>query len=199
METYQWFTAKRKPRERGFSLIEVIFAIGILAIGLSALAMLAAQSLSGTERARYLSLATVLVSEKLEDLNRWPSGDPHVAAGGSLSTDNASGAINYYDDIDFSNRTGQVSETIASTNGTTTTYTNVIHQATGFVNTTANTTAPAGAGIISFHRRWLIEANPVVNGVTLTRARRVTVEVTLSGGAVRPGAAASFQQSLVRP
>jgi prepilin-type N-terminal cleavage/methylation domain-containing protein len=187
------------PRERGFSLIEVVFAVGILAVGLSALAMLAAQSLGGTQRARYLSLATMLVSEKLEDLDRWPSGDPHVAAGGSLTTDSASGAINYYDDIDFSNRTGQVSETIASTNGGTTTYTNVIHQATGIVNTTANTTAPAGAGIISFHRRWLIEANPVVNGQTLTGARRVTVEVTLAGGAVRPGAAASFQQSLVRP
>jgi prepilin-type N-terminal cleavage/methylation domain-containing protein len=199
METYPWFITNRNSRESGFSMIEVVFAIGILAVGLSALAMLAAQTMSGTERARYLSLATMLVSEKLEDLNRWPSVDPHVAAGGSLTTDSASGSINYYDDIDFSNTTGQVSETVASTSGGVTTYTNVIHQSTGYVNTTATTTAPAGSGIISFHRRWLIEANPTVNSLALTGSRRITVEVTLSGGAVRPGAAASFQQSLVRP
>jgi len=199
METYPLSITKRNSRKSGFSMIEVVFAIGILAVGLSALAMVAAQTMSGTERARYLSLATTLVSEKLEDLNRWPSVDPHVGAGGSLTTDSASGSINYYDDIDFSNTTGLVSETVASTSGGTTTYANVIHQSTGYVNTTATATAPSGSGIISFHRRWLIESNPTVNGVTLTGARRITVEVTLSGGAVRPGAAASFQQSLVRP
>jgi hypothetical protein len=138
----------------------------------------------------------MLVSEKLEDLNRWPSVDPHVAAGGNLTSDGSAGTLNYYDDIDFSNTTGQVSETVSNTNGT---YSNVIHKSTGIVDTSSTTAPPSGSGIISFHRRWLIETNPVVNGVTLTGARRITVEVTLSGGAVRPGAAASFQQSLVRP
>jgi prepilin-type N-terminal cleavage/methylation domain-containing protein len=196
MATYRSSTTDQKSRQGGFSLIEVVFAIGILAVGLSALAMLAAQTLSGTERARYLSLATMLVSEKLEDLNRWPSVDPHVAAGGNLTSDGSAGTLNYYDDIDFSNTTGQVSETVSNTNGT---YSNVIHKSTGIVDTSSTTAPPSGSGIISFHRRWLIETNPVVNGVTLTGARRITVEVTLSGGAVRPGAAASFQQSLVRP
>jgi prepilin-type N-terminal cleavage/methylation domain-containing protein len=196
MATYRSSTTDQKSRQGGFSLIEVVFAIGILAVGLSALAMLAAQTLSGTERARYLSLATMLVSEKLEDLNRWPSVDPHVAAGGNLTGDGSAGTLNYYDDIDFSNTTGQVSETVSNTNGT---YSNVIHKSTGIVDTSSTTAPPSGSGIISFHRRWLIETNPVVNGVTLTGARRITVEVTLSGGAVRPGAAASFQQSLVRP
>jgi prepilin-type N-terminal cleavage/methylation domain-containing protein len=196
MATYRSSTTDQKSRQGGFSLIEVVFAIGILAVGLSALAMLAAQTLSGTERARYLSLATMLVSEKLEDLNRWPSVDPHVAAGGNLTGDGSAGTLNYYDDIDFSNTTGQVSETVSNTNGT---YSNVIHKSTGIVDTSSTTAPPSGSGIISFHRRWLIETNPVVNGVTLTGARRITVEVTLSGGAVRPSAAASFQQSLVRP
>jgi Tfp pilus assembly protein PilV len=177
--------------------MEVLIAMFILTVGLTAMAGLVAQSLSGTDRARYMGLATTLVSEKLEDLNHWPAVEPHVAAGGSLTSDAASGTINYYDDIDLSNTNGYVSETIASTNGGTTTYSNVIHNATGYVNTVATTAAPTGSGIISFHRRWLIETNPVVNGITLTGSRRVTVLVTLSNSAVKP--AVSFQMSMVRP
>jgi Tfp pilus assembly protein PilV len=177
--------------------MEVLIAMFILTVGLTAMATLVAQSLSGTDNARYLGLATTLVSEKLEDLNRWPAADPHVAVGGSLSADSATGSINYYDDVDLSNTNGYVSETIASTTGTTTTYSNVIHNATGYVNTAATTQAPSGSGIVAFHRRWLIEADPVVNGITLTGSRRVTVLVTLTNQAVQPGV--SFQMSLVRP
>jgi hypothetical protein len=65
------------------------------------------------------------------------------------------------------------------------------------VDTTATTAAPSGSGIIEFHRRWLIESNPVVNGIALTGSRRVTVLVTLSNLAVKP--AVSFQMSMVRP
>jgi Tfp pilus assembly protein PilV len=169
----------------------------ILTVGLTAMATLVAQSLGGTDRARYLGLATTLVSEKLEDVNRWPSADPHVSAGGSLSADSSSGSINYYDDVDLSNTSGYVSETIASTTAGVTTYTNVIHNATGYVDTSSGTTAPTGSGIIAFHRRWLIEADPVVNGITLTGSRRVTVLVTLTNQAVEP--AVAFQMSLVRP
>jgi Tfp pilus assembly protein PilV len=177
--------------------MEVLIAISILVVGLTAMASLVAQSMGGTQNARYLGLATTLTSEKLEDLNRWPSVDPHVAAGGSLTSDSASGSLNYYDDIDLANTTGQVSETTSSTSGGTTTYTSVIHNATGYVQTNSNTSAPTGSGIIAFHRRWLIEANPVVNGITLTGSRRVTVEVTLTNQSVQP--TVSFQMSLVRP
>ena len=177
--------------------MEVLIAMFILTVGLTAMASLVAQSLSGTDRARYLGLATTLVSEKLEDLNRWTSVDPHVAAGGSLTTDAATGSISFFDDVDLSNTNGQVSETVASTSGGVTTYTNVIHNATGYVNTAATTTAPTGTGVIAFHRRWLIEPDPVVNGITLTGSRRVTVQVALSNQAVKP--AVSFQMSLVRP
>jgi Tfp pilus assembly protein PilV len=203
METYQFRLttpsplARNRGRALGFTLAEVLIAMFILTVGLTAMATLVAQSLGGTDRARYLGLATTLVSEKLEDLNRWPSADPHVGAGGSLSADSASGSINYYDDVDLSNTNGYVSETIASTTGGVTTYTNVIHNATGYVNTTATTQAPAGSGIVAFHRRWLIEADPVVNGITLTGSRRVTVLVTLTNQAVEP--AVVFQMSLVRP
>jgi len=175
--------------------MEVLIAIPILVIGLTAMASLVAQSFSGTDRARYLGLATVLASEKLEDLNRWPSVDPHVATGGGLAADTALGSLDYYDDVDLSNTNGYVSETIATTTAGVTSYSNVIHNATGYMNTAATTTAPAGTGIVAFHRRWLIEANPVVNGITLTGSRRVTVLVTLTNQTVP----VSFQMSLVRP
>ena len=189
--------ASNTNQAAGFSLMEVLIAISILVVGLTAMASLVAQSMGGTQNARYLGLATTLTSEKLEDLNRWPSVDPHVAAGGSLTSDSASGSLNYYDDIDLANTTGQVSETTSSTSGGTTTYTSVIHNATGYVQTNSNTSAPTGSGIIAFHRRWLIEANPVVNGITLTGSRRVTVEVALTNQSVQP--TVSFQMSLVRP
>jgi prepilin-type N-terminal cleavage/methylation domain-containing protein len=176
----------------GFSILEVIIAIAVVAIGLSAMAGLVAQSLSGTERARLMAVATTLTSEKLEDLNRWPSFDPHVAAGGSLTSDSAAGGLNYYDDIDMSSTTGQISETVAITAG----YSTVAHKSTGEVTTT-NTAAPSGNGTVAFHRRWLIEANPTVNSITLTGSRRVTVIVT--GTNITVGRAMSFQMSTIRP
>jgi hypothetical protein len=166
----------------------------ILIVGLTAMANLVAQSVAGTDSARYLGLATTLVSEKLEDLNRWPSGSPYVAAGGGLTADTAAGSLNYFDDVDLSNTTGKVSETVSKTDGT---YSNVIHNASGFMDTSSTTSPPAGSGIIAFHRRWLIEANPVVNGVTLTGSRRITVVTTLTNLAVKP--TVTFQMSLVRP
>jgi prepilin-type N-terminal cleavage/methylation domain-containing protein len=197
MGTYPYQPAPKSRMSRGFSLLEVVIAITVLTIGMVGLATLIAQSLTGTERARYVSLSTTLTSEKLEDLNRWPAVDPHVAAGGSLTSDNASGSVNYYDDVDLSNTTGQVSETMASTTGGVTTYTTVIHKATGEVIPAQNSTAPTGSGIVAFHRRWLIEADPVVNGVTLTGARRVTVLVTPTNQTINGGV--SFQMSAIRP
>lgn len=189
----------KRERAVGFSILEVLIAITILAIGLSAMAALVASSLSGTERARYMALATTLTSEKLEDLNRWPAPtpgslpDPHITTGGSITSDNAVSGVNYYDDIDLSNTAGQVSETVATSTG----FSSVIHKATGEVIPNNNSAAPTGSGTVAFHRRWLIEADPVVNSVTLTGSRRVTVLVTLTNQSVRP--TVNFQMSMIRP
>jgi prepilin-type N-terminal cleavage/methylation domain-containing protein len=187
-----------RGRARGFTLVEVVIAITVLVVGLCALAALVAQSLTGTTNARYLSTATTLASEKLEDLDRWPAVDPHVSPGGSLTSDIA-GTINYYDDVDLSNESGQVAESTAGTTGGTTTYNNVIHNATGYIvdNSAATSPATTGTGTVTFHRRWLIEANPVVNSITLTGSRRVTVLVTLATNTTGPGV--SFQMSMIRP
>ena len=197
METLQF---NKRNQASGFSILEVIVAITVLAIGLSSMAALVASSLSGTERARDMALATTLTSEKIEDLDRWPpptnssaTTDPHIAIGGSLTSDSTVGGLNYYDDIDLSDTSGQVTETIATSTG----YSSVIHKATGEVDSNNNTPAPTGSGTLGFHRRWLIETNPVVNGVTLTGSRRVTVLVTLSNSSVVPPV--SFQMSTIRP
>jgi hypothetical protein len=104
------------------------------------------------------------------------------------------GSLKYYDDIDLSNTTGQVSETIATSSG----YSSVIHKSTGEVIPSSNTAAPTGTGNSSFHRRWLIEANPVVNGNTLTGSRRITVLVTYTGQN-NSNAPITFEMSLIRP
>jgi len=141
-----------------------------------------------------MAVATTLASEKLEDLNRWPSSASQVStfgntSVGSVSTDSASNGNHYYDDVDLSNANGEVSETTATSTG----YSSVDHYATGVVTPNANAAAPTGTGTIAFHRRWLIEANPVVGGVTLTGSRRVTVLVTMASQKI------NFQLSTVRP
>jgi prepilin-type N-terminal cleavage/methylation domain-containing protein len=181
-----------KGTSTGFSLLETLIAITILAVGLSAMAGLVAQCYSGTERARYQALATTLASEKLEDLNRWRSDNSHVAAGGSLTSDGAVSGLNYYDDVDLSNTTGQVSETFSTSSG----YSSVIHKATGEV-IPSSTSSVAASGSTAFHRRWVIEADPTVNGITLTGSRRVTVLVSGTNLTIRPPV--SYQMSVIRP
>jgi hypothetical protein len=156
------------------------------------MAALVAQSLTGTESARFMALATTLASEKLEDLNRYPNATPPVTqltAGGSLAGD----STGYNDTVDLSNTQGQISESIPTSTG----YSNIIHLSTGEVqvNPTATTPPSAGSGTVVFHRRWLIEQDPSVNGVTLTGSRRVTVVVTMAN--LTPPV--SFQMSMVRP
>jgi len=183
--------------------MEVLIAMFVLTVGLTAMAALVAQSLGGTERARDLGLAATLASEKLEDLNRWPTTNANVAGGGSLGADTTVGTIDYFDDVDYSTASGLQSETISTTTAGVVTYVSTSHSPNGIVTQTSSTTAPAAAGQTAFHRRWLIETNPVVNGVTLTAPaplvgpRRVTVVVTLLNTAIHP--AVTFQMTTVRP
>ena len=195
METYP--SLRNRTQAAGFTLLEVLFSILILVVGLVAMASLVAQTVTGTERSRDMGLASTLASEKLEDLNRWPTVDPNVAAGGSLGADTTVGTIDYFDDVVFASTSGQVSETVSTKVGGTITYTTTSHTAGGIVTTTSSTTAPSTTGQTAFHRRWIIESDPVVNSITLTGTRRVTVLVTLSNSVVKP--AVNFQMSLVRP
>ena len=204
----------KKSSARGFTLIEVALASFVLAIGLLSAGFLAGQMVVGTNRSKYINLASALASEKLEDLNRWDVDDPQIcvptgnsSAGGLTSDVNqtttcpqgASTNVSYYDDV-YPNladgastcpdtTAGCFGETVASVAGSATTYTTISHSPTGTIKTTSGSSAPTGS---SFHRRWIIEANSPNNGV-----RRVTVLVNLTNSAVKP--AVNFQMSIVRP
>lgn len=174
----------RKARKQGgFTLIETLVSVVILTIGLVGVASLMSQTVTGTAKSRYMSTAAMLATEKLEDLNRYPTSDANVASGGSITGDVAT----YNDDVQISAGNGGISET---TNGNT-----VTHKPDGSVLTTAGTTA-LGSDAMTFHRRWIVEVNPTINGTAVSGVRQITVLVTLMN---QPGAAVTFQASMVRP
>jgi hypothetical protein len=190
-------------------------------------AFVAARSLSTTRQSKFMALAAELASEKLEDLSRWDFNDPNVCvqsgdtSEGSITPPPAAPAplksitcpggataysVAYYDLVsvdtpigttDCSNPTyGCFSEAVYGTDGTTNGYTVTSHSPDGTITVTPPSASPPSIPV-TFDRRWLIEASPLVNGVTITGARRVTVLVTLMDASVYPPV--SFQLSLVRP
>jgi type IV pilus assembly protein PilV len=208
---------------KGFTLLETLVALFVLAVGVLATAVLAGRTMSTGRQSKYMSLATTLASEKLEDLSRWDFRNPNVCvqstdtSEGSITSDTAakaitcptgaSGTVAYYDWI-YMNTTGSSDcpnttygcfmETVY--NSTNSNYATVYHSPDGTITLTSSTTAPTSSGI-TFDRRWVIEANPVVNTtsgtVTLTGSRRITVYVLLMDATVQPPV--SFQMSTIRP
>jgi Tfp pilus assembly protein PilV len=164
--------------ERGFTLVETMVAIAVLIIGLVSVAALIGHTVGSTNTSRYMSMAAMLASEKLEDLNRYPSTDPNVAVGGSLAADTPS----FFDNVLVSSDNGSITETY---NGTV-----ITHAANG---TTTNVPPAANApDTLTFDRRWVIETG----GTLPAGVRRVTVLVTATNAVPRP---VTFQTSTVRP
>lgn len=197
---------------KGFSLLEVVVAIGVVTIGLGGLAALVANSIAAGANSKYASLASTLASEKIEDLERWPTADPNVAvtngvSAGSLTADTgpvsvtgADGqtyAVNYYDQVRVSMGGGSFAETVTGLNGSgNNTYSTLtIGPQGGLPTLSQSTTAPTTP--VTFDRRWLIELNPTINGNTITGVRRITVWVQSQSDAIQP--AVTFQMSTVRP
>jgi prepilin-type N-terminal cleavage/methylation domain-containing protein len=194
----------READEGGFTLIELMVAIGILVTGLMAMALLMTRVYQQTVRSRYMAMAATLASEKLEDLNRFPSSDPHVCgvAGtprGSLTADtgpvsvtcnSVTTSVNYYDTVTTNTYQGGMSETYETLSGTTTKYSTQAFSPDGvFQAPTESTTPPVGT---TFKRRWVIEQDTPTPGV-----RMITVGVTLLDNTIQP--AVTFQMSMVRP
>ena len=208
MGIYRSPHALKRSRAAGFTLIETVFAIGILTVGMVAMAALIANALGGTSRSHYIGLATTLASEKLEDLNRWPANDPNVTVpaggttAGSLTSDvtqdvtigAVTETVSYDDEVILSASGGSVSETQTSLDSSgKLQYTTTTHTPDGDISTSTPTnTAPSTSGTMSFKRRWIIEKDQPVAGVN-----RITVLVTLVNQSVQPPV--SFQLSMVRP
>jgi len=196
-----------KSGSRGFTIIEVLVASVILLIGLVAAAGVVGSTLGNTARSEYMTQAATLATEKLEDLNRFPSTDANVAVTvgtsvGSLTSDDlqdvtvngATQSVNYYDEVYFSPAEGALQETTTSFDAMgNPQYSTISYTPDGVMSQSAFTaTPPSGAGEIAFKRRWVIDLNQPVAGV-----RRVTVLVTLLNQAVQPPV--TFQMSMVRP
>jgi prepilin-type N-terminal cleavage/methylation domain-containing protein len=196
----------RRTGSRGFTLVEVLVSMVVLVVGLVTLSSLAAKTLFGTQRSQFSGVAANLASEKLEDLNRWPSWDPNVYAApgttvGSLTADTSASVtsngitetVAYFDDVENSNANGAVSETVSQQISGVTTFVTTSHNADGTTVVTSNpTAATADVNVTAFHRRWIVEKDQPIMGV-----RRITVVVTLTNSYINPPV--SFQTSMVRP
>jgi type IV pilus assembly protein PilV len=193
-------------RESGFTILETMVAMVILAVGLLAIASLFAKTTTSSNMSRYMSTQSLLASEKLDDLNRLPAADPAVAVpagatAGSLTADTSQAVtvgvvtenVDYFDNIQTSATNNGISETSTSVNaGGATTYTTVTHSPNGVVTQApATTVAPvAPPDAITFKRRWIIEKDVPVVGV-----KRITVVVTVTD----VSKTVPFQMSMVRP
>jgi Tfp pilus assembly protein PilV len=197
-------------------MLEVVVALAVLTVGVMSAAALTAKLLAVGHQSKYMSLASILASEKLEDLNRYSSNDPQVcvpAANTSVGnltldilqtttcpTSGFTGTVAYYDNVSISLSTsttdcpnstsGCFAETISTLSGGNTVYKTTYHTPDGQIVTPAATSSPPTN--VTFHRRWIIEGNVPVAGT-----RRVTVLVTLLDATVQPPV--KFQMSLVRP
>lgn len=185
--------------------METMIAVTILAVGLLGVAGLLAQLTSTTTSSRYTGTQTLLATEKLEDLNRLKACDPQIAVpagttSGSLTGDATqivsaaagpplicgSENVKYFDDVQISSDNGAITET---NNGVT-----IAQTPNGEVKTTAPATT---SDMLQFHRRWVIEQDPVIGTNTITGARRITVVVIpITGTAL--DRTATFQTTLVR-
>jgi prepilin-type N-terminal cleavage/methylation domain-containing protein len=79
----QFINGKRGAK--GFTLVEVLVSMAIMTVGLLGVAALIGSTLASGTQARYMNIANILASEKLDNLNKWPSNDPNVAPGGALA------------------------------------------------------------------------------------------------------------------
>ena len=67
--------------KQGFSIIEVLVATTVMAVGLAALAQLFALSVGVNTRARHTTMATVLARQKIEELRAEPGALEHSPPG----------------------------------------------------------------------------------------------------------------------
>lgn len=137
-------------RSAGFTLIEVLVSMAVLTIGLIGMAAMVCSTMVFGTNAKYMNMANVLASEKLDNLNKWPSTDPNVAAGGSLAGPSTCAAGDTYCDqvtvsetsgADYITQTQIVFDPVTNTSNPVTTT--IVHTSAGCVDTPANCGVPS--------------------------------------------------------
>lgn len=192
-------TRRKARRQDGFTLIETMIAITVLAVGMLGVAAMLSNMDANTGKSRYMSMAALLASEKLEELNRFPDTDDNIQVGtgnvtaGSLTEDSVSGSgtVAYYDQVSMSSSNGTIAQTTAQVDPSTgqTLYTGTTQSPDGTVQPIK--TPPDNPDTLTFKRRWLIEKDVPVAGVC-----RITVLVMLENNS--PKNPVKFQMSMVR-
>ena len=211
---------RQTAKANGFTLLEVLVAISVLAIGLMASALLMSTTYGNSVRSRYMAEAAQLASEKLEDLGRFPQVDDHVTVPSGANWCGLTGItcvgsltqyppqtittgnplVNYYDTIFLSaaastsgtdQSTGTFSETYQTATGASPNYSTLSYSPNGQIPVVSNSSTAPTVGE-TFDRRWVIEQDQPVTGV-----RRVTVLVTLMDATIQPPV--TYQMSMVRP
>lgn len=86
--------------EKGFSLIEVLVATAILVPGLVAVATMFPYSVRSNYVSRQTSTATMIISDKMEELRALPLNHASLNAGGGLNP--ASPTTSYFDYVTVS-------------------------------------------------------------------------------------------------
>jgi hypothetical protein len=193
-------------------MLELAISIAILMVGLVGVASMFGRIWGSTSYSEYMIQASTLASEKLEDLNRYPNGDPDVVVtagnttAGSLTSDldatvtsnGVTDTVDYFDEVFMDPSAGSIAETVATGSSPNYTYTTTTHNPNGTITTaTATSLAAALTNAVQFERRWMIEKDPVVGGTTMTGMRRITVLVTVMNASIKPPVV--FQLSVVRP
>jgi type IV pilus modification protein PilV len=205
---------KKSRATAGFSIIEVMVALSILAIGLLGVAALIGSLISVGGQTRYASTANILASEKLDDLNKWPCNDgdsnvitcdDNLSTGGSLTGPSVCATGDTHCDqvtvseaggADYETQTTYDAEGVAQ-------VATIVHTNTGCIDTPTNCGVPAPtASGSTYTRRWLITADPTLTAsdgttATATGSRRITVVVTMNN--TPANAPVTFQMSMVRP
>jgi len=90
-------TLKQRAPEAGFTLVEALIAMVILAFGLIAVTNLLLVAATSNAVANQSTAATSIASQQLEQLKALPFTDAGLAPGGSLTTDSGS----YFSDSDM--------------------------------------------------------------------------------------------------
>jgi hypothetical protein len=188
------FLPNEPTNASGFAMMEAIAATFILMLAFLGTLALTRRKIHTQTESKYMTRASALASEKLEDLSIWGPNDPNAClppgakSVGSVTKDvtqaitcpgGATDVVSYFDDVTMGAADSVYSETIRITSVPTFVYVTTAHAADGSISISTSDTPPSDTP--TFHRRWIIERNSQAGS-----ARRITVLVTLLDRRVQP-------------